>query len=88
MKRPAGINTSVIGVVALAIGALGAAGCATDLFMSSGPTPRVEDCMIVGQGTPAKFVCSDGKDYLSSDGKSYTSIQLVDIWTPKTPDKK
>ena len=62
-------------------------GCASDLIMSSGPTPRVEDCMIVGQGTPAKFVCADGKDYFSADGKSYTSLQLADIRNGKAATK-
>jgi len=43
------------------LGALQLAGCGvTGVFMSSGPAPRVEDCMIVQQATPAKFVC-DGK---------------------------
>ena len=48
-----------------------ACGCgASSIFLSSGPAPRVEDCMIVQQATPAKFVC---------DGKVYTAVQLADI---------
>jgi hypothetical protein len=45
-------------------------------ILSSGPTPRVEDCMMIGQGTPARFACPP-------DGKIYTSIQLADIRTGK-----
>jgi len=55
--------------------------CAADrtLFLSSGPTPRVEDCMILQQSTPTKFVCN---------GKTYTSVQLSDIRLGKGADKK
>jgi len=87
MKQLLPNNRRCVGVFALMLSALSVSGCATDMFMSSGPYPRVEDCMIVGQGTPSKFVCSDGKDYFSTDGKTFTSIQLVDARTPKT-DKK
>lgn len=41
-------------------------------ILSEGPSPRVEDCMMIGQGTPAKFACSP-------DGKTYTSTQLTNI---------
>jgi hypothetical protein len=41
-------------------------------ILSSGPSPRVADCFMIGQGTPAKFVCPP-------DGKTYTSTQLYDI---------
>ena len=87
MKRLLAMDTKAVGAIALVIGALSASGCASDLIMSSGPTPRVEDCMIVGQGTPAKFVCADGKDYFSADGKSYTSLQLADIRNGKAATK-
>jgi hypothetical protein len=47
------------------------AGCSfQDPIMSSGPEPRVEDCMLLQQATPAKFVCN---------GKTYTATQLSDI---------
>lgn len=47
------------------------AGCSfQNPIMSAGPTPRVEDCMLLQQATPAKFVC---------DGKTYTAVQLTDI---------
>ena len=57
---------------AIAFLALLSAGCAdaSHLFLSSGPTPRVEDCMTLQQATPTKYVC---------DGKTYTSLQLADI---------
>jgi len=46
----------------------------TDAFVSSGPPPRVEDCVLIQQATPARWVC---------DGKVYTSVQLADIRTGK-----
>ena len=64
---------------ALAAAALGLAGCADMSVLSSGPTPRVEDCALIQQATPAKFVCGDGK--------TYTAVQLADIRTGKTPTK-
>jgi hypothetical protein len=49
------------------------AGCGTGNpfpLLSSGPSPRVEDCMLLQQATPTKFVCN---------GKTYTAVQLTDI---------
>jgi hypothetical protein len=46
-------------------------GCSmSNPIMSSGPAPRVEDCAMIQQATPTKYVCN---------GKVYTSIQLADI---------
>jgi hypothetical protein len=39
-------------------------------ILSSGPYPRVEDCMLLQQATPTKFICG---------GKTYTAVQLSDI---------
>ena len=39
-------------------------------LLSSGPSPRVEDCMLLQQATPTKYVCG---------GKTYTAVQLADI---------
>ena len=41
-------------------------------FMSnlSAPTPRVEDCALIQQATPSRYVCG---------GKVYTAVQLTDI---------
>ena len=51
------------------------AGCGvTDAILSSGPTPRVEDCMLLQQATPSKYVCA---------GKTYTAVQLADIRSGK-----
>ena len=51
--------------------ALQLAGCGmADPILSSGPSPRVEDCMLLQQATPSKYVC---------DGKTYTAVQLADI---------
>lgn len=49
------------------------AGCAAGNpipVLSSGPSPRVEDCMLLQQATPTKYVCG---------GKTYTAVQLADI---------
>jgi hypothetical protein len=52
---------------------LALAGCGMENpILSSGPDPRVEDCFMIGSGTPARFACSP-------DGKVYTSTQLADI---------
>jgi hypothetical protein len=37
------------------VGCAGAS-VASDPFLSSGPQPRVEDCALIQQATPAKFV--------------------------------
>ena len=47
------------------------------LFLSSGPVPRVEDCALIQQATPTRYVCG---------GKTYTSVELTDIRNGK-PDK-
>jgi hypothetical protein len=78
---PGGLKSNrICRYVATALLALVSAGCAdaSPLFLSSGPTPRVEDCMTLQQATPTKYVC---------DGKTYTSLQLADI-RKGTNDKK
>lgn len=46
-------------------------GCAAgNPLLSSGPMPRVEDCMLLQQATPARYVC---------DGKTYTANQLAEL---------
>jgi hypothetical protein len=48
-------------------------GCAASnplSLLSSGPSPRIEDCMLLQQATPTKYVC---------DGNIYTAVQLADI---------
>jgi hypothetical protein len=63
--HPAAVAIALIPIVA------NFAGCSfQDPIMSSGPEPRVEDCMLLQQATPAKFVCN---------GKTYTATQLSDI---------
>lgn len=44
--------------------------CSSNLILSSGPQPRVEDCMLLQQATPTRYVC---------DGKIYTAVELADI---------
>ena len=29
----------------------------------TGPPPSVKDCQVIGQGSPNKFICPDGKTY-------------------------
>ena len=60
--------------------ALQAAGCgAANPLLSNGPTPRVEDCMLLQQATPTKYVCA---------GKTYTAVQLADIRNGKAAAAK
>ena len=61
------VRLTLIGATAVLLG-----GCGADqsLLLSGGPSPRVEDCMVLQQATPTRFVCN---------GKTYTSIQLSDI---------
>jgi hypothetical protein len=39
-------------------------------LLTYGPHPRVQDCMLLQQATPTKYVC---------DCKTYTAVQLTDI---------
>jgi hypothetical protein len=48
-------------------------------ILSSGPSPRVEDCMLLQQATPTRYVC---------DGKTYTAVQLADIRNGKAAEAK
>ena len=64
---------------ALMASTLAMTGCADMSVLSSGPTPRAEDCALIRQATPAQFVCGDHK--------TYTAVQLADIRTGKTPAK-
>ena len=69
-----GRSPTLIGTALL----LAMCGCATNPFpiLSSGPKPRVEDCMLLQQATPTRFVCN---------GKIYTAVELADIRTGKAP---
>ena len=59
------------GKLALATLTLFCSACAvSNPVLSSGPSPRVEDCMLLQQATPTKYVCG---------GKTYTAVQLADI---------
>lgn len=59
------------GTIATIMGAMVLSGCASrNPLTSEGPEPRVENCMLLQQATPARFVC---------DGKVYTAVQLTDI---------
>lgn len=63
--RPARIWMLILAASALQ------AGCgASNPVLSSGPRPRVEDCMLLQQVTPTRYIC---------DGKAYTAVQLADL---------
>jgi len=67
------------GLLAVAASA-GLAGCAmSNPIVSSGPEPRVEDCALIQQATPSRYVCG---------GKVYTAIQLTDIRNGKQVEVK
>jgi hypothetical protein len=55
-----------------ALVALACSACAnsSNPLLSSGPYPRAEDCALVQQATPSRYVCN---------GKIYTSVQLDQI---------
>jgi hypothetical protein len=52
--------------------ALVCSGCAglNNPLLSSGPHPRVEDCALIQQATPTRYICN---------GKVYTAVQLDEI---------
>jgi len=67
------------GLLAVAASA-GLAGCAmSNPIVSSGPEPRVEDCALIQQATPSRYVCK---------GKTYTAVQLSDLRTAKPAESK
>ena len=59
------LSTTVV-LLALQVGGCGVA----NPFISTGPSPRVEDCMLLQQATPTKYVCA---------GKTWTAPQLADL---------
>ena len=69
------------GWVASTLVALFCWGCSAydNPLLSSGPYPRVEDCAVIQQATPTKYICG---------GKNYTSVQLADIRAGTTPDSR
>jgi hypothetical protein len=67
--------------LALAAAPIWLSACAmSNPILSSGPRPRVEDCMMIRQSTPATYACPP-------DGKSYTAVQLADIRTGQAASK-
>jgi hypothetical protein len=54
-------------VIVLFLPLLALSGC---FLLSSGPSPRVEDCAQIRQATPTEYFC---------DGKLYTSVQLTEL---------
>lgn len=67
-------------VVLAGLAAVAMSACAgQNPILSTGPSPRVEDCALIQQATPARFVCG---------GKVYTAVQLTDIRDGKTAEKQ
>ena len=72
MRSPLTIKRALL-LLALSAAPRMLGGCVMSNVLSSGAQPRVEDCALIQQATPAKFVCGDGK--------TYTAVQLSDIRT-------
>jgi hypothetical protein len=64
--------------VAALIGAI-CSGCtaSNNPLLSSGPDPRIEDCALVQQATPTRYVCG---------GKTYTAVQLAALRNSAKPN--
>jgi hypothetical protein len=56
-----------VAVIALALPVLGGTRCAVFPIVQSGPEPRVANCALIEEDTPALYVCG---------GKVYTASQL------------
>jgi hypothetical protein len=70
---------NIFALCAIAGLAAHASACAfSNAFVSSGPAPRVEDCALIQQATPSRWVCG---------GKVYTSVQLAEARTANRDEK-
>jgi hypothetical protein len=74
------LSNQIVYAALFAVAAPALAGCAmSNPLVSSGPEPRVEDCALIQQATPSRYVCG---------GKTYTGVQLSDLRTAKPPESK
>jgi hypothetical protein len=74
------LSNQIVYAAVFAVAAAALAGCAmSNPFVSSGPEPRVEDCALIQQATPTRYICG---------GKTYTAVQLSDIRAGKPPEPK
>ena len=79
MRKSSHGRATVLRMALVACG-LGMAGCSIENpLLSAGPDPKVEDCALIQQPTPSKYICG---------GKTYTSVQLAEIRNPTKPDAK
>jgi hypothetical protein len=70
---------NILALCAIAGLAAHASACAfSNALVSSGPAPRVEDCALIQQATPSRWVCG---------GKVYTSVQLAEARTANRDEK-
>lgn len=68
------------GLLVAGIAVLGLSACSSSRnpLVSAGPEPRVEDCMLLQQATPAKFACNSS---------TYTAVELSDLRNGNIPGK-
>jgi hypothetical protein len=73
------VKTGAFIAFAISISACALTGNPPFMSNTSAPTPRVEDCALIQQATPSRYVCG---------GKVYTAIQLTDIRNGKQVEVK
>ena len=72
-------KTTAFIAMAISISACAITGNPPFLSNLAAPSPRVEDCALIQQATPSRYVCN---------GKVYTAVQLADIRSGKQVDVK
>ncbi len=78
-KVRAAVKTAAFIAMAISISACAITGNPPFMSNMSAPTPRVEDCALIQQATPSRYVCN---------GKVYTAVQLTDVRNGKQVDVK
>jgi hypothetical protein len=78
-KVRSAVKTAAFIAMAISISACALTGNPPFMSNMSAPTPRVEDCALIQQATPSRYVCG---------GKVYTAVQLTDIRNGKQVDVK
>ena len=73
------VKTAALIATAISISACAMTGDPPFMSNLSAPSPRVEDCALIQQATPSRYVCN---------GKVYTAVQLTDIRNGKKVDVK
>jgi hypothetical protein len=73
------VKTAAFIAMAISISACAITGNPPFMSNLAAPSPRVEDCALIQQATPSRYVCN---------GKVYTAIQLTDVRNGKQVDVK